>query len=240
MQVADDYNPGRITADPNAKLSFAQPMVQTYSPATGWDQPAGNVSAPYANPAPVGSQAVYNGGWQQPAAAEAPAAPAAPVNNPNGARAYAGMDAAGQQAVQTNWLGGDSDYAAQLGEYNKALQDFTSRITNQKQGFTTDTNNAIAANSKNDVLSGNQLGEDFGARGMSYSGLFDKSKNLMHDRYLDQEKNINNVGQKNQTDADNRLADFSNQNSVDIANAKRAALGRLFQQQQLADSQQTF
>ena len=171
---------------------------------------------------------------------QAPAAPAVPVDNPNGAKAYSRMDAAGQQAAQTNWLGGDSDYASQLGEYNDALAAFTDRIAKQKGDFTTDTNNAITANTKNRDLSGNQLGEDFGARGMSYSGLFDKSKNLMYDRYGEQEKNINNVGNKNQTDADNRLSDFSHQNTIDISNAKRAALGRLFQNQQMIDSQTTF
>ncbi len=255
MVVRSDWSGGKtsgagtgITADPNAQLSFAQPMVQTYAPDTGWSQPAGNTAAPYANPAPVGSQSAYqNNAWSPPAAGPAdpapspgPAAPAAPVNNPHGAKAYSQMDAAGQQGAQTNWLGGDSDYAAQIGEYNKALQDFTDRIANQKTGFKTDTDNAIAANDKNLNLSSNQLGEDFGARGMAYSGLWDKSLHLMQDRYKEQGTNIGTVGAKNQTDADNRLADFSNQNGVDQANAKRAALGRMFQNQQLADSQQTF
>jgi hypothetical protein len=165
-----------------------------------------------------------------------PAAPQGPVQG--GRQWYNSLDAGGQAAEQDKYLGGDSDYTAQMGEYDHALNDFISRITTQKGQFTLDTDHATQANDKNRDLSMDQLGQDFGARGMSYSGLADKSMNLMKDRFTDQGNNILQVGARNQIDADNRQADFQSQNGIDRGNAKRAALGRMVQQQALTDSSQ--
>lgn len=236
-----------ITANPAAQLSYSKPMVQTYSPSSGWNQPAGNYTAPYANPAPVGSQAVYAPAakaWvnPQPAPAQAVAAPPAPPPAPpqGGRQWYNSLDTGRQVQTQNDFLGGDADYNAQMGEYDRALNDFIARITQQKQGFDTDANNAIDATNRNEEYSGNALGEDFGARGMSYSGLFDKSKNDMGQRFKEQRSNIDNVRAKNKTEADNRQADYQAENNIGRSNAKRSALTRMAAQQALLDSNAGF
>jgi hypothetical protein len=146
------------------------------------------------------------------------------------------MDATGRASADESWLGGDSDYTAQLGEYDRALSDFINRITAQKDNFDLDADNAILAVGKNQGIAGNQLGEDFGARGMSFSGLFDKSRNDLNNRFSEQKSNVENVRTKNKSDADNRLADYKAENSIGRSNAKRSALTRMAAQQAMIDS----
>lgn len=250
-----NWQAGNLSLQPMSSI----PSAPAYN---GW--PAGNVSLQPSYQAPrdtynvplselnPANQTQYGGvagggggGYAAPVGGggggAAPAAPAAPRGPAVGGRAwYNSLDAGAKAAQDQQWLGGDSDYTAQLGEYDKALSDFISRITAQKEGFTKDTNRAVQANSDNQQLAGNQLGEDFGARGMMYSGLWDKSLGLQNKRFKDQEENINRVGLQNQTDADNRLGDFKSQNSIDRNNAMRAALGRMAQQQSIIDSQNPF
>lgn len=243
---ADWAGGGKITANPAAKLTYDSPAVSTYSPSAGWSEPAGPVAS-YSNMPAAGTQAQWSAptnSWTAPAqqspvpqapapVAEPPAPPAPPVG---GRQWYNALDAGAQAQTQDQWLGGDSDYTAQLGEYDRALNDFIARIVAQKEGFDTDANNAVAANTKNMQFSGDQLGEDFGARGMSYSGLFDKSLNTMNTRFKDQESNINQVRTKNKSEADNRQADYTAENNIGRGNAKRSALTRMAAQQAMLDS----
>ncbi len=228
--------PKAITANPAAQLSYSKPAVSTYSPSGGWTQPAGTIS-PYSNMPAVGSQQTYapaQNSWVDPqqAQAEAPAAPAPPTG---GRIAYNAMDEGGRAQADTSFLGGDADYNAQMGEYDRALNDFIARITQQKAGFDTDAASALGATDRNEQFSGNQMGEDFGARGMSYSGLFDKSKNEMGERFKEQRGNITNVQTKNKSEADNRQADYSAENNIGRGNAKRSALTRMAAQQAMLD-----
>lgn len=234
-----------ITANPAAKLTYDAPAVQTYTPSTGWDAPA-SVSS-YSNMAPQGSQATYAPAaraWvnPQPAPPQAVAAPPAPPPAPpqGGRTWYNNLGAGQQQQTADQWLGGDSDYTAQMGEYDRALNDFISRITAQKAGFDTDASQALGATDKNEQYSTNALGEDFGARGMSYSGLFDKSKNELGQRFQEQRGNINNVRDKNKSDADNRQADYQSENNISRGNAKRSALTRMAAQQAMIDQNAGF
>lgn len=239
--VGDPNNP--LQRESSAPVPISQRVSDAPVPFQGMTQsPAGPV--PYQlyqqelHSAPGTGTGAAPGTGGAPAADTPAAAPAGPVQ---GGRAwYNSLAGDAQKNYQNQFLGGDADYNAQMGEYNRALQDFVARITNQKQGFQTDTTNALTANGKNRDLSLQQLGDDFAARGMSYSGLNDKSRNLLNDRYAQQDNNIQQVGTRNLTDADNRQADFSNQNQIDKGNAQRAALGRMLQQQQLIDSGQTY
>jgi hypothetical protein len=153
-----------------------------------------------------------------------------------GSQWYNSLGAGDKLTAESEWLGGDSDYTAQLGEYDRALSDFINRITAQKQGFDLDADNAILAVGKNQTNAGNQLGEDFGARGMSFSGLFDKSRNDLNNRFSEQKSNVENVRTKNKSDADNRLADYTAENNIGRSNAKRSALTRMAAQQAMLDS----
>lgn len=184
-----------------------------------------------------------NDNWAQPLARQAapadmgpiePAVPQGPVAG--GRQWYEALGPTAKAATENDWLGGDSDYTAQLGEYERALDDFLARIKGQKDNFELDRKNAVGANELNETNATNSLGEDFGARGMSYSGLFDKSKNDLRTRFTDQEKNINLVAQRNNNDADNRRKDYEAENTIGRGNAKRSALARMAAQQSMIDS----
>lgn len=249
--AADYADRKAITANPAAKLTYDQPRISTTSGATG-------IATPYAgsNPTPITAPSYIAGGapprYQAPApryAAPAPAPqsfappppPPPPPTPPVGGRQwYSGLDEGTRAQTDAQYLGGDSDYNAQIGEYQRALDDFIARIVAQKENFDLDANNALTATTKNREFSGNQLGEDFGARGMSYSGLFDKSKNEMNTRFNDQEKNINTVRDRNKSEADIRQADYQAENNIGRANAKRSALTRMAAQQALLDSNAGF
>lgn len=169
-----------------------------------------------------------------PDAGFAPPVQAGPARG--GRQEYEAMDPGMQAATDQQWLGGDSDYTAQLGEYDRALQDFITRITGQKDNFELDRKNAEGANNRNMETSTNQLGEDFGARGMSYSGLAAKSQGDLRGRFEEQGKNINLVAQRNNDDADNRRKDYEAENTIGRGNAKRSALARMAAQQSITDS----
>lgn len=245
-QLSDWGGGAGITANPAAKLTYDAPAVSTYSPPTGWSEPAGNIQ-PYSNMPAAGSQQTYAPAakaWVDPVpapaqpVAQAPVAPPAP---PSGGRQWYNSLGGDQQAqTQESFLGGDADYTAQMGEYDRALNDFIARIVAQKQGFDTDATQALGATDKNEQFSGNALGEDFGARGMSYSGLFDKSKNEMGARFKEQRSNITNVQTKNKQEADNRQADYQNENNIGRSNAKRSALTRMAAQQAMIDQNAGF
>lgn len=149
---------------------------------------------------------------------------------------YNSLDAGGQQAQDSSWLAGDSDYTAQVAEYDKALKSFVDRIANQRKGFTEDANLATASTQRNQDMSLNNLGEDFGARGLSYSGMFDTEKNNTNTRFNEAKSGIERIRSKNDTEAVNRESDYKAENAISKSNASRASLGRQAQRQALIDS----
>lgn len=190
----------------------------------------------YTPPVDYGNQPPIGGGGQGIMGGSDPGA-GAPTGPAQGGRAwYNSLDQAGQQAEQDKFLGGDSDYIAQLGEYDRALADFKDRIAGQIKNFNTDAASATDATNKNLMNSQNQLGEDFGARGMSYSGLYDKSKNEMGTRFQDQIANIGLVRGRNEADALGRQKDYEAENTIGRGNAKRSALTRMMANQSMIDS----
>lgn len=168
-------------------------------------------------------------------AAPAPEVPQGPIV---GGRQWYNQLSAGDQVAQDNqYLGGDSDYNAQMGEYDKALNAFIDRITKQKQLFEQDGIDATASVDANQNQTLNGLGEDFGARGMSYSGLFDQTKNQNIGRFNETKAGITKNTSRNKTEADNRQADYSAENELGRGNAKRSALNRMANRQSIIDSQ---
>ena len=247
-KVAGLTAPAPITA-PAVQLNYSKPAIQTYSPQTGWGQVAGGSS--YSNMAQPGSFQSWSAPtkqWVNPTPAAAPAyqapiqqAPMAPPPPPRpqfapGGRAEFNMLSPEQQAMaQEKYLGGDSDYTAQVGLYQKALDDFVARIAGRIKGFEDDAVDATNSNLKNETMSVNNLGADFGARGLSYSGLFDQAKNKTKDRFAEGRGNIEKNKNTNVQNARNDEADYRAENEVNKGNAKRASLLRMAQQQQLLD-----
>ena len=239
-----------ITASPTASLSYSKPAIQTYSPSTGYSAVAGTNSS-YSNMAPVGSFATYSGGnqngvggsWIQPQAAgpvAPPPAPEPPAPPVGGRTWYNGLDAAGKAAEDASWLGGDSDYTAQIGEYEKALKSFIDRIAAQKSMYEQDAKDATASADRNQAMSLDALGEDFGARGLSYSGLAIDSADKTNARFNEAKGNIGKVLARNNQDADNRQKDYETENRISMQNAQRSSLNRQAQRQALLDSQAGF
>jgi hypothetical protein len=71
---------------------------------------------------------------------------------------------------------------------------------------------------------------------MSYSGLFDQTKNQNIGRFNETRAGITKNTARNKTEADNRQADYSAENELGRGNAKRAALNRMASKQQIIDS----
>lgn len=254
--AADYYDSrSRITASPKAKLTYDQPKISTTSGVTGYSTPAvgtnpSPIAAPYYNPPPAYTpppqQSYVQPAPQQyyapqqnfaPAPPPPPAEPPKPQFAPGGFQEFNTLDPAQQQMARNKWLSGDSDYTEQIGLYQKALDDFVRRITGRIDSFNTDAKDATAGNIKNQDMSANSLGEDFGARGMSYSGLFDQSRNKLLDRYKEGRTNIEKNRLTNVQGAENEKADYTAENAISRKNAQRASLLRMAQQQQLLDSQ---
>lgn len=203
--------------------TYAAPSTSSYS------------SVPSRPIAPVSN---YQPAQQQSfAAPEPPPPPAPPVG---GAKWYGGLDSNARAAQDQSWLGGDSDYTAQIAEYDRALQTFIDRIANQKKMFNQDADDAVASTGRNQAMSLDSLGEDFGARGLSYSGMFDTTKNQTNERFNDAKGGIEKVRSRNLSDADNREADYRTENQISRGNAERSSLSRQAQRQALLDSMAGF
>lgn len=238
-------NAGAITASPTAKLTYDQPQIATMSGATGnWTPAVGSNPAPISVPS---YQQQYPSAAQSPANIAAPApAPAAPAAPPppappvGGKTWYSGLDQGARAAQDQSWLGGDSDYTAQISEYDKALQSFIDRIAGQKKMYNQDAEDALSSTGRNQTMSLDNLGEDFGARGLSYSGLFDQTKNQTNDRFNEAKGGIEKVRARNLTDASNRQSDYESENQISRGNAERASLARQAQRQALLDSMAGF
>lgn len=255
---AADYYDRRssLTASPKAKLVYDEPKISTTSGITGYSTPAvgrnpAPIAAPYYNPAPAYTpppqqqyvtpapsfQQSFN---QAPPPPPPPMDPPRPQFAPGGFQEFNQMDPAKQQMSRDKWLAGDSDYTEQIGLYQKALDDFVRRITGRIDSFNTDAKDATAGNLKNESMSADSLGADFGARGLSYSGLFDQSRNKLLDRYKEGRTNIEKNRLTNVQGAENEKADYTAENQISRKNAQRASLLRMAQQQQLLDSQYGF
>lgn len=243
-RVAGLTAPAPITAPANATLRFDQPRISTTSGATG-------IATPYAggNPTPITAPSYLSGGapgrYQAPSAPAqqsfaAPAPPPPPVAPVGGRQWYQGLDEGGRAAQDQSWLGGDSDYTSQIAEYDRALQTFIDRIMNQKKMFNQDADDAVASTGRNQAQSLDSLGEDFGARGLSYSGMFDTTKNQTNERFNDAKGGIEKVRSRNLSDADNREADYRSENQISRGNAERSSLSRQAQRQALLDSMAGF
>ena len=237
-----------ITAPATATLKYDAPAIQTYS---GANQQWGQVAAPspYSNMATPGSNQTWNAptnSWQgAPAQASpqtfAPSPPPPPPAPPVGGRTwYNGLDQGAKAAQDQSWLGGDSDYTAQIAEYDKALRTFIDRIANQKKGFEQDANDATASTNRNQGLTLDQLGEDFGARGLSYSGLAVDSADKTNTRFNEAKGQIGKVLARNNQEADNRQADYQTENDISRLNAQKSSLSRQAQRQALLDSMAGF
>jgi hypothetical protein len=163
--------------------------------------------------------------------------PPRPQFAPGGRAEFNSFSPEQQQMTQDQWLAGDSDYTEQTGLYQKALDDFVRRITGRIEGFDLDAKDATAGNIKNQNMSADSLGADFGARGLSYSGLWDQSKNKLLDRYAQGRGNIEKNRATNVQNAKNEQADYTAENEIARKNSLRSSLLRMAAQQQLLDSQ---
>lgn len=248
-RVAGLTAPAPITASSNAQLSFSKPAIQTYSGETqSWGNPAGTIS-PYSNMPAAGSNQSWNAptnSWQGSAAPAqqqtfAPPPPPPPPAPPVGGRQwYNGLDQGARAAQDKSWLAGDSDYNAQTAEFDRALQTFIDRIASQKKMFEQDATDATNSTNRNQTMSLDQLGEDFGARGLSYSGLAVDSADKTNTRFNEAKGQIGKVLARNNQDASNRQADYETENKISRGNAERSALSRQAQRQALLDSMAGF
>lgn len=241
-------------------LRYDSPRVSTTSGATGVATPyAGsnptpitapsylNYYNPPAAPAPAPSTGMYNpgvtdwgsvgGGGGTSAAVSAPVEPPPPPPPPVGGRVwYSKLSDAQKKAEDEKYLRGDSDYTEQIAAYTKALDDYTKRIGTRKEQFGLDADVATKSTNKNKEYSLNSLGEDFGARGLSYSGMFDTEMNRAGERFSEALKGILTARDRNISDATNELADYSSENQIGRGNARRSALLRMAQNQNLIDT----
>lgn len=211
---------------------------RTTGPAPSYAAPSNSLSSFSSNPsptiAPVSNQGPMGGGFAPPPAAPPPAPPV------GGRQWYGGLDEGSRAAQDQSWLGGDSDYTSQIAEYDRALQTFIDRIMNQKKMFNQDADDAVASTGRNQAMSLDSLGEDFGARGLSYSGMFDTTKNQTNERFNEAKGGIEKVRGRNLSDADNREADYRSENAISRGNAERSSLSRQAQRQALLDSMAGF
>lgn len=244
-----NYTPAKRIATPPAPITGSVQNMSTgrvTTPAEPLNNPAYTPPANYGYdlPAntPVPSTANYGApdNWGASGPAPAPAAPEPPSAPVGGRQWYSALSEGDRAAQDQQWLGGDSDYTSQIAEYDRALQSFIDRIAGQKKLFNQDADDALASTGRNQTMSLNSLGEDFGARGLSYSGLFDQSKNQTNERFNESKGGIEKVRSKNLTDATNREEDYRSENSISRKNAERGSLARQAQRQALLDSMAGF
>jgi hypothetical protein len=235
------FKPTLTAAQKNSIASYAgsTPNTSVSSMSAGpapYIAPVQNYAGPQSNP--------YNTGPllpQQAPPTQQQFAPPPPPAPPVGGRTwYNGLDQGAKAAQDQSWLGGDSDYTAQIAEYDKALRTFIDRIANQKKGFEQDANDATASTNRNQGLTLDQLGEDFGARGLSYSGLAVDSADKTNTRFNEAKGQIGKVLARNNQDADNRQADYQSENDISRLNAQKSSLSRQAQRQALLDSMAGF
>ena len=184
--------------------------------------------------------------WQAPAyvpptyTPPPPAISYAPPANYGGGGAGGGFDASAAPAPppkprmsEADWLKGDAEYLDQDNEYNRALSEFTNRINKKKKNYEDDFGQGKEANTQNQQRSLTGLGEDFAARGMAYSGVFDQARTETEDNFKKQLANILTIKNRSVAQADDDLADYKQENTISRGNAKRNALARFANSQSL-------
>lgn len=248
--------PAPITA-PKVQLHYDSPQISTMSGQTGlWTPPVGSnpspITAPtfaqqYGGPSSGaqlppntggGGGGMVGGPVGGPVGGTEASAPAGPMVG--GRQWYNSLGTAQRAAEDAKYLRGDSDYTEQIGEYDKALQDFIDRITNRKTEYGEDATAATNSTNQNKQLTLDSMGEDFGARGLINSGMFVTEKDRAGTRFSDALKNINQVLTRNNSAADNELGDYRSENTIGRGNARRAALQRQLQNMSLIDSSAMF
>lgn len=248
------FNTKPRPTSPGGNTNIAPKPVQYYQPApvNYYRPPVTYNQAPAYNPPPAGSWSQqpanqnFGGGQAQlmpnipfPRIA-APLPPPPPPEPPQpikgGREWFNALTDVSKRNEENRWLGGDSDYAAQIGEYDRALQSFIDRITKRKQLFDQDALDATNATNENEGMAQNTLGEDFAARGLSFSGLFDQSKEENANRFRQARTNIGKIQTANKNEADNSLKDYRSENTIGRGNARRAALQRMAADQALKDA----
>lgn len=231
--VTKQWSPG---AGSNASPITAPSYVAQYNPQPIQQAPAPQWQAPY-DPGAQTLPFQYQPGPAQSFAPQAPPEPPPPPPPVVGGREWYGkLGASAKQFQDNKWLGGDSDYTSQIGEYDRALQSFIDRITKRKEIFDQDAVDSTAATNKNEGMSMNNLGEDYAARGLAFSGLFDQGIEEGRGRFRDARTNITKMQGANKTEADNQLKDYRSENTIGRGNAKRASLQRMAADQALKDA----
>lgn len=205
---------GKVSAGKQKAIAATAP---TNSPQQPWQAPA-YVPPTYAPPAPAVSYAPpanYGGGG----ASGGFAAPAPAPQKP--------------RMSESDWLSGDAEFLDQENEYNRALSEFTNRINKKKKNFEDDFGQGREANAQNQTRTLTGLGEDFAARGMAYSGVFDQARTETEDNFKKQLANIETIKNRSVAQADDDLADYKQENTLSRGNAKRNALARFANSQSL-------
>lgn len=167
---------------------------------------------------------------QQPAYQQGPSAGFSP-----GAGAPGGSFAAPAppRMSEADWLKGDAEFNAQQNEYNRALELFKSRINKKKTAFEDDYKESSRVTGLNKQQTMTGVGEDFAARGMAYSGLFDSARTDTENVFKRQLGNLETVRNRSKSQADDDLADYQQEIDLSRGNAKRNALARFANQQSL-------
>lgn len=134
---------------------------------------------------------------------------------------------------EADWLKGDAEFNAQQNEYNRALELFKTRINKKKGAFEDDYKESSRVTGLNKQQTMTGVGEDFAARGMAYSGLFDSARTDTENVFKRQLGNLELVRNRNKSQADDDLADYQQEIDLSRGNAKRNALARFANQQSL-------
>lgn len=222
----------------------------TWSPANSYVAPVANYQYQYSPPAnpqlPVdnwGAAGAGAGGTVVTGATGgAQAAQAAPVDpgpTPGGRRWYEALGKDAKAAEDAKYLAGDSDYTDQIAQYTKALDDYVARTSKNITGFKEDWKTADANTKRNQGMTLDALGEDFGARGLAYSqgeGLMGTEMNRTNQRFTEALANLLLGRDRNIDSANNDLTDYRGENTVGRQNARRSALQRMAQKQDLVDT----
>lgn len=214
---------------PAPRQSYSPPA---YSPPSYTPPPQTYYPPPQTFSQPFIPQQTFSGGggggniqaFSAPAPAPAPPPPPPPPKRP------AALNA-------TDWLQGDSGYQDQMSEYDRAAATFLARIKKEKEQFNLDNDVAVKGNSRNRGVALQDNADDFAARGMMNSGLFDQESQELTGRFNEQDSLLARILQRQIGDADDRLADNRTEIQLGRGNAKRQALARMAAKQALMDQE---
>lgn len=211
----------------------AAPVPYTWSAAPtdySWQQPPAPAPAPaqtFQTLPNVVSGPVFNGGGSVGGVgggsfAASPAAAPAPPPPPD----YSKMSDGDLQAL-------DSGFMDQKSLLNEALVKYLADYEAQKKGFKSDYETAGAGINRNEIAGRTQIGEDFAARGLGRSGLYDQANMDARAAYGRQrDANDASFADRNRT-ADFNKGTFERSNTANLAAARKDAIARLTANQSL-------